>query len=428
MNKMQLGYPFPKIEEHFQHLFSHKDSEADGTHFVPSGKGQKQELVFNVPLDLPRYRLDNTRTLHHQQKYVTEKNLPNDYFEQDVWSDDLQNAQHSILKTLIDRQGLKEYFEKNQQTDPLILTHDGFVISGNRRLCAYRELYYNSENGEKKYKRFERVRVVILNKLTDEEIEFIEDYLEQQPDIKDEFSWISRAIGFNRRMKKHSYTTSKLAEKSGIKKNEIDSLIEHLTLADEFLRQIGKDGEYDLVEKDKYAFEQIEKGRKKYRHDVTKRDLFEKLSYIALEFKDKVGERMYKNIPIIQENLDEIEEEIQVEFQEDIEKLDSGGSENPIEELFEDDSETATKTIQLLDTTDRKEEIFDIVNDKIEEVKSLRQEKDKKKAVFKRIQKANTLLVEANNLKNHETDKSGISEQIAQIKNQIEELEKWNTK
>lgn len=313
MAKLKLGYSLPKIEETFSYLLDHKVSEADGSYHVPVGGKMEQYPVFKVPLELPRYRLDNTRTLHLQRKYISENNLPETYFEDEIWSDELQEIQHGILSTLINKKDLKEYFEKNEQTDPLILTHDGFVVSGNRRLCAYRELY-SSENGVSKFKRFERLRVVILPRLTEEEIEFIEDFLEQQPDIKDEFSWIARAMGFRKRMKKHNYSTGDIAKKNNLKKSEIDSLLDNLTLAEQYLKHVGREGDYELVEKNEFAFKEIEKGRRKFKHHSSKRDLFEKLSYIALQYQEKIGGRMYSNIPIIQENLDSIEEEIVSEF------------------------------------------------------------------------------------------------------------------
>lgn len=423
---MRLGYSLPEIQKYFKEIHENKEREKVGTHAVPlKGKTEFKD-VYEVPIDLPRYRLDNTRTLHLQKKYIVTNNLDANYFEDDVWLDKLQDVQHDILKTLIDRKGLKEYFEKNIQTDPLILTHDGFIISGNRRLCAYRELYYSNESVEK-YKNFERIRVLILPKCTDEEIEYIEDYLEQQPDIKDEFTWVSRAIGFRKRIKKHNYDTQALARKSDFKKSEIDSLLQQLMFAEQFLDFIGKSFDYDIIENDKYAFEQIEKGRKNLRSDSSKKDLFQKLSFIALKNQDKISGRMYSNIPYIMGNIDDIEEEIRQEYVEEIQEIEQkSNTTNPLNDLTLIPDPTLS-TLTLLDEKSDDNEVFAIIHEKVTEAKLVKEEKNRKQAVLKKIQKAYALLVEANNIRNHESNKSGVLNQLNNLENIISELKEWST-
>lgn len=106
-----------------------------------------------------------------------------------------------------------------------------------------------------------------------------------------------------------------------------------------------------------------------------------------------------------------------------------GDSENLLDELFSTDTKkTNPEIIKLLDDEEKQEGIFDIVIDKIEEVKNVKEERNRKKAVLKRVQKANSLLVEANNIKSSETDKTGIVEQIKQIREQILDIENWATK
>lgn len=424
---MRLGYSLPEIEQYFTEIFNNVAREKVGSYHVPIDEKMELRDVFHVPLDLPRYRLDNTRTLHLQKKYIATHDLDENYFEEDVWLDKLQEVQHEILKSLIDRKGLKEYFEENIQTDPLILTHDGFVISGNRRLCAYRELYYSNE-GAARYKKFERVRVVILPKCTDEQIEYIEDFLEQQPDLKDEFTWISRAIGFRKRIEKHNYTTQIIAKKSNgnFKKAEIDSLLQQLNIAESYLEFIGRESDYELVENDKFAFDQIEKCRKNLRSNGSKKDLFQKLSFIALKNQDKITDRMYRNIPFIMETLNEIEDEIRQEYEEDIQVIEKEiKSDNPLNDLTLLPDDTLS-TLALLDEKANDENVFTILHEKVSEAKSLKEEKNRKQAVLNKIKKAYALLVDANNIRSSESNKSGIANQLINIEKVIKELKEWS--
>lgn len=425
---MRLGYSLPEIEQYFKEIFNNTAREKVGSYHVPIDDKMELRDVFHVPLELPRYRLDNTRTLHLQKKYITSNGLNENFFEEDIWLDKLQEIQHEILKSLIDRKGLKVFFEKNIQTDPLILTHDGFVISGNRRLCAYRELYYSNE-GVTKYKKFERIRVVILPKCSDEQIEYIEDFLEQQPDLKDEFTWISRAIGFRKRIEKHNYNTQILAQKSNgsFKKVEIDSLLQQLNIAENYLEFIGRESDYDIIENDKFAFDQIEKCRRNLKSNGSKKDLFQKLSFVALKNQDKITDRMYRNIPFIMENLNEIEDEIRLEYEDDIQEIEKEiRTENPLNDitLFPDNT---LSTLALLDIKANDENVFSIIHDKVTEAKSLKEEKNRKQAVLKKIKKAYAILVEANNIRSSESNKSGIYSQLTNIEKIIKELKEWAT-
>jgi len=47
------------------------------------------------------------------------------------------HAKENLFKTFKEN-------DKLQQTDPLICSSDGIIVNGNRRLCAWRELYYNN--------------------------------------------------------------------------------------------------------------------------------------------------------------------------------------------------------------------------------------------------------------------------------------------
>ena len=79
----------------------------------------------------------------------------------------------------------------------------------------------------------------------------------------------------------------------------------------------------------------------------------------------------------------------------------------------------------MIDTTQNEEKIIEIVSDKIEEYLALEREKKKRSSVLDRVRKANTLLIEANAIKSHEIDKTGIHNQLKNIEKEIEKLKDW---
>ncbi|MTE27020.1 hypothetical protein [Winogradskyella ouciana] len=426
---MKLGYTLPEIQQHFTDLILNKERESKDKFHVPVNGIPELTEVYEVPLDLPRYRLNNTRTIALQEQYIASNDLKEDYFETNLLSDKLQEIQHGFLTKLIKRKGLKEYFQdaKNIQTDPLILTHEGFVISGNRRLCTFRELYYNSENGMSKYKHFERIRVVILPKITEEKIEYIEDYFEQQPDIQDEFTWTNKALGFEKRLKKHGYSVKDLANKTNVKKSSIEALLNKLSLAKEYLDFRGNSKAYDIIENDEYAFNELLKSRKKFLDNPVQKDIFQKLSFIALKNQDQISDRMYKNIPVIQEVIEDIQEEIETEFSNEIETIEY---DNPNTDLFSEiniDNDNSFGVLKVIENQENENSIFSIVLDKVDEHKLLKREKKRKQEVLIKIQKANKELNGAYNIVNSETSKDGIEKQLDNIENVVTKLRDWLT-
>ena len=162
---MRYGLSLPERLQRFRDITSNKQANSIMKYDVPTVNGTELHEVYLVSIDLPKYRLDNTRTLALQEQYIFNHSKDEDFFN-DVESDEIQEIQHGFIKTLITssdkEKDLLTYFSSHVQTEPLILTHDGFVISGNRRLCAFRELLGENMINFSKYKHFSQVRVVIL--------------------------------------------------------------------------------------------------------------------------------------------------------------------------------------------------------------------------------------------------------------------------
>lgn len=425
---MRYGLTLPERLQKFTELSSNKQANAITKYDVPTVNGSELHEVYLVSIELPKYRLDNTRTLALQEQYIYNNNEDDDFFN-NVESDKVQEIQHGFLKTLI-KSGDKEkdlvsYFANHTQTEPLILTHDGFVISGNRRLCSFRELLGENMENYEKYKHFSQVRVVVLPNLDPAQIDQIEDFLEQQTDIKEPFSWVSRALGYRKRIHKHNYSDDNLSSITGIKKTEIRSLIDKLEIADRYLDSISKSKDYNQILDDFYAFEKIYSCQTKDKGGPSKKTAFERLAFIAIKNKDSFSDRMYKNIPIIYDVQVQIHNELNEQFSTElveIEKELAADTEASGLSLLPDPT---IALIRLIEKPENEEKIVDVVSDKIEEHLALEREKKKKSSVLDRVTKANTLLVEANTIKSTETDKKGVLNQISNLEKEIEKLKIW---
>ena len=178
----QYGYPTAKrtiqIQEACKGSTETHSEEYQG-HYRPL-------KVVEVRIELPVYRIENIRTKSLQKEYLAKNpDAPKDLFTADPYSIETQEVQHQLLKSLVEKEGLMKTFKKDmiQQTEPIICTDEGVVVNGNRRLCAWRELYYSDKI---KYKHFQTVKVAVLPNHDPQSIYDLEVALQIRPSMKDE--------------------------------------------------------------------------------------------------------------------------------------------------------------------------------------------------------------------------------------------------
>jgi len=151
--------------------------------------------VHHVDIGLPKYRITNTRTKFDQVIYLKNDSSIDDDFFSDPERLDVQKAQHSILQSVYRKKGLYNRFKnKVKQDDPLVMSIDGFIISGNRRLSIFRELV---ESDSRKYSYLRTVKIVIYPFDVDSlQAEKLEATLETDESTKLNFDWINISMKF----------------------------------------------------------------------------------------------------------------------------------------------------------------------------------------------------------------------------------------
>ena len=103
-------------------------------------------------------------------------------------------VQHNFLLELSkDPANIYEQFKKiklDETRDPLLLTKDGTVINGNRRLAAFRELHYSPDT----YKNFQYIPCIMEIDVTPLEIDEIENALQIQKENKFDYTWTNELL------------------------------------------------------------------------------------------------------------------------------------------------------------------------------------------------------------------------------------------
>lgn len=366
--------------------------------------------VYIVDIGFPCYRLANGRTQAAQREVIAREGLDEDFFVADPDSAAALDKQEEILRGMVTSgtdAKIVEILSRSPQTQPLILDSEGYVINGNRRLCAMRSLY---EQDAKEFERFKHVQVLFLPPCTQNDVDELEARLQWMPDGRSDYSWVDKAIVLRQRQDR-GWTVEKMASFYEMTKSEVQLWIAMLDDAEAYLDERGWTGEYSRVLDMRYAFEQLQKGRRKCGTDEPKKQLFTTVSYLMLDDADAAGRRLYESIPDALKFLDDIVGQIRTDIDS------AGGSEvgddtsgDDLSVLGPDPDSEYERVAALIRNTERGDEVRDIVRDKIEEKR--RDERERRDATYclRETRKAYTALqnVRSNMDDTAETDGMGL--------------------
>lgn len=418
-SNIPLGWSLPRRKKHLNDL---QDTKSKYSYPLKFQNRIDTYPVYVVPLDLPKYRLENGRTQAAQENYLAKNpKLPLNFFRQDKESEQAQRVQHELLYEMIGKNNLINYFkdESTKQTEPLIITNEGYVVNGNRRLCAMRTLYY--AESKETYSHFANIEVLILPVCTSQDIDELEAYLQIQQDVKAEYTWISEACMLRARQQEHGYDDEMLHNIYGKSKKDIAAIIQRLAFVDEFLRSINKEKQYEIVDQYEFAFKQIQKVRPQVKDDSLK-DLVTQMSYVFIENSDDVTGRLYERIPELKENLNEIIKKLSAELKVDKETKPQKGN----YDLFGTSKDTVSPIVQAITKPENKSKVIEIAIDVIDGQKENKRQKRKVDSVLHEVTEANSHLQNATNYINEKgVSKIGVSEQIKTIENSLKLIKKW---
>lgn len=249
--------------------------------------GRERE-IFSVPIELLRFRKDNGRiasdVLDHERN-----SGPLD--EKDA------GAQAHIAEFLAKKDPektarLRDSILQDGQMEPAIITSDGFLINGNRRLMVLQKLWTEHHKEE-----FRTMKVVILPGRDDEggpptlyEIEKIENRYQLQDDGRSEYYGFDRALSIKRKMELGLSLEEQLQDdpqfanctKEQLKKAVQDyqnKYLAPLECVDLYLRQFRREGQYRTISAGMtdpqgrwQAFIDYSEARRRHFHSASARD------------------------------------------------------------------------------------------------------------------------------------------------------------
>lgn len=356
--------------------------------------------VIRIPIDLPLYRAENGRIIVDQSAIIIDCGYPPDYFVKGEENITVQKTLHEILfKMSKSDKGpiYQELQHVKEQTESLLLTIDGIVVNGNRRLAAMRALFTESPAA---FQSFSHVNVAILPaETTDFDLEMLETELQLVPNTKLDYSWIADLKTLHRQLIDRGIDRQIIKKKHRYKREQdMNDDIQMLELVDEYLcKYLKKPNDYRLVEKSEQIFKEMQKCLKgKSGADGEVRRL---VAFILVKEAQSLGSRAYDFKEMFGKSFDKVMTRFASEENIDLKNVPAEGAqleldEDPLSGLSATvpTSFTALKPI-FSDPENSAEHAKKLVK-VFESVRNTNSEKEAKLQALKKVQEAFKLLDE----------------------------------
>ncbi len=223
---------------------------ASATHFAPLRGGYEAAPVVEVPEALLVYRVENGRLIAELEEHARTKGVDLAGLRARQETLEVQRLLHGFLADkAASAEGpiLQELAEAGQQVEPLLITADGVLINGNRRLAAMRTLLARDPE---RYASFSAISAAVLPAdVTPAEIEAAEAALQMAPETKLAYGWINRRLKLRRQRQELGISDADIARAYRMKEpSQIDAELGELALAEAYLDLFAKaPGRYSLV-------------------------------------------------------------------------------------------------------------------------------------------------------------------------------------
>lgn len=323
----RFGWPKPSRIEEFKKL----GGGAGATYRVVF-QGKPEDIpIIRIPIDLPKYRLENGRTASLQVEYLAKNpDKRRDLFDGDPEMWDAQQAQHELLLELAKLADLQKYFEKdgNRQVEPILLDENGFVVNGNRRLATWRSLLHKDNV---KFGDFQHIDVAVLPHCEPKEIERIEAQLQIKKDIRADYSWDAQANMMLRIQKLYGFSNKEISDLYEMKESDVQELFDMRSYGEQFLKSRGMEDHWSRISRDELAFKKIVTSRPKI-SGLGRQEIFKEAAFILIDKPEEVGGRLYEAIPSVVEYLDDVKDRLLENF--DVKA--GGDAKDELSDLFGD--------------------------------------------------------------------------------------------
>lgn len=374
-----------------------------------------------VESDFLIYRLENTRTISQQIEEVTSESLENGYFNREMeTSEEVQARQHKLLFQEVDKQLEKAFSSKGGQTEGIIITLEGRVVNGNRRLAFMRE---QAAKGDSHYDEITCVVLSHVNLQGSVKEAEIEAYLDYSPNAKKEYGWINQGLAIEK-MHENGRGFKEIALDKSLKESEVQKLYERVKLAKESLERRNQKNKFSLLQQSEQIYKDLGNHlvtNKKKLEESEKEQLKAGLFIFDAAESSVIGKRPYEYVGWLKSNIKN-QEKMKSFFKETVGlESDSNNPFGSTEGTFK-----ISKVNEIISDVAKANAFASKMRDFIEADQLHKKEKDQKNLTKKELIKANASIANAKLpllTGNADQNTDGIKETIESIKSNLKEIE-----
>ena len=230
-----------KLEE--QLTGSNKKDEKFKVPIYSDEESRKLE-VYEIPVDVLSYNFDNVRIVAEKAKKENDLGRqldPANPSDQKIVEDILYDSKFYSKTATKD---LEQDIKLRGQDDPAIISVDGTVWNGNRRLAIRHKLL--EQTGNPKY---QRVKIVILPKMSGKELTLLERRLQMYRNWKEEYGPIQTRLDVRKSLNDPDWTDQEILASYGKRYplGELRSYKNEIDLIDEYLTRLKKPYDYAII-------------------------------------------------------------------------------------------------------------------------------------------------------------------------------------
>ena len=391
--------------------------------------------VIRLDINLPIYRMANFRTRTAQLRHIHDNDADEGFFGSGEENESAQTAQHAILVDFA-RRGrpgsivpIMQELEGEQQRDPLLITREGVVVNGNRRLAAMRELF--TSNAER-FRHFSHADCAVLPAgITPEEILELEVRLQMQAETKLPYGWIEEAIAI-REMRSSRKDTAHIATLMKKRPKEIETAEQALTEADIYLKDwLREPDRYERVEEAEQFFRDLAKALNSVEGDM--REMKRRIAWMLLSHQDKLEERIYAYRFSFDQQTDDVisalQERLDIDTAEISNPHGTESGDDPMYVDLEEETDDGTNSslqglIDAFDDPSKREAVAAELADVCITINERNREQTLGNQALTAIRTANTKLTSVELSRAEPETYKPIGAQLATIRSQVERLEK----
>jgi hypothetical protein len=257
----------------------------------------EQLPVIRASLRLPVYRMENYRTQTRQLARIRKDGLPPNFFSAGQEDVEAQQAQHEIVYELASH-GLGDTVmaittalgQDRQQTEPLIVTREGVVVNGNRRLAAMREMY---QEDQESFGSFANLDLTVLPAgVTQTELKEVEFRLQMQRQTLLPYEWQDRALAV-RDLRERGVTRREIQSLMRLEKEaEVAALLDQLQEAEVYLEEyLQKPTQYEQVAEHEQLFGDLQAALA--RKSGPEKEVARRIGHVMAKHSRTFGSRVY---------------------------------------------------------------------------------------------------------------------------------------